>query len=175
MEKMTVKDIVRENKKNTSVFGVFMSEHINSGRSLRQFLAEERLKGRVPLRGEGSNYDPVKERVIIVAPREWGADAPDELVGASVRLDIIGLIPVSDDDDGNITVIRLTEATPGFEPDVVFDDSWVVENAALCPIGRNTWVRLNPPPMDQLLDDYDPDDDDDNDNDNDNDNEDSYF
>ena len=160
MEKISVTEIVRENKKNVEVFGVFMSEHINDGRSLRQFLAEERLEGRVPLRGEGSNYDPILDRVIVLVPHEWGADDPTELVGAEVRFSMIGTIPISDDtDDGKITVVRLTEASADAEPDVVFDDSWVVETAALCPLGRTTWVRLNPPPL-TLGDDPDPDDDD---------------
>ena len=158
MEKINVKDIVTANKKNTEVFGIFMSERINAGRSLRQFLADELQEGRVPLRGEESSYDPIKERVIIMVPREWGADSPDELVGAAVRFHMIGTIPVSDD-DGKITVVRLTEPTPDSKPDVVFDDHWLVETAALCPIGCDTWVRLNPPPM-NLGDDPDSDDDD---------------
>ena len=158
MEKISVTEIVRENKKNVEIFGVFMSEHINDGRSLRQFLADEFRKGRVPLRGMGGNYDPIKERVIVIVPREWGADSPDELVGAAVRFGMVGTIPISDD-DGDLTVVRLTEPTPDCEPDIVFDDHWLVENAALCPIGCNTWVRLNPPPM-NLGDDPDSDDDD---------------
>ena len=163
MEKISVTEIVRKNKKNVEVFGIFVSERINAGRSLRQFLADELQEGRVPLLGEESSYDPIKERVIIMVPREWGADSPDELVGAAVRFHMIGTIPVSDD-DGTIDIVRLTEPTPGSTPDVVFDDSWVVENAALFSLGRNTWVRLvPPPPMNQLLDDLDDDDDSDDD------------
>ena len=174
MEKLNVKDVVMANRKNTEAFGVFMSEHIHAhkpGCSLRQYLADEFSKGRVPLRGRGSNYDAIKERVIVTVPREWGADTPDELVGASVRFNMIGTIPISDDpDDGKITVVRLTEPTAGSTPDVVFDDSWVVENAALFGIGEHVWVRLAPPPMAEL-DDYEEEDDADDDNDG----EDSYF
>lgn len=165
MEKISVKEVVQENKKNVESFGVFMSECLHTGRSLRQFLAEERLEGRVPLRGEESNYDPIKERVIVLIPQTWGADDPTELVGAAVRFDMIGTIPISDDDDGKITVVRLTEAAADTEPDIVFDDSWIVENAALCPLGRNAWVRLHPPPP--MIPDNEPDDNNDDDNDSD--------
>ena len=165
MEPINVKDVVMENKLNTETFGIFMSERFHdrslpAGVSLRQFLADEFREGRVPLRGRDSNYDPVKERVIVMAPREWGADTPDELVGASVRFNMIGTIPISDEpDDGKITVVRLTEPTAGATPDVVFDDFWCVENAALFGIGRNVWVRLVPPPPMSELDDDDSDDD----------------
>lgn len=166
MELLNVKAVVRENKFNIEAFGVFMSERIHvgarHGRSLRQFLSDEFREGRVPLRGRCSNYDPLKEKVIVTAPRDWWADAPDELIGAAVRFNMIGTIPVSDDpDDGKITVIRLTEATSGSEPVIIFDGTKVVENAALFALGRNVWARLVPPPM-KWEDDPD---DDDNDSD----------
>ena len=152
MEQINVKDVVMENKINTETFGIFMSERflehsLPAGASLRQFLADEFREGRVPLRGEGTRYDPVKERVIVMVPREWEADDPTELVGASVRVTMIGTIPISDaPDDGKITVVRLTAPTANSTPDVVFDDSWVVENAALFGLGEHVWVRLAPPP-----------------------------
>lgn len=116
MEELSVKEVVAENRKNTKTFGVFMSARIiepdgRPGKFLRQFLAEERLQGRYPLLGEGSLYDPLKWDAIIVAPREWGATTPDELVGALVGVRVVGTIPIASGGHmtGEILVVRLTE------------------------------------------------------------------
>lgn len=116
MEEIRVSEVVRMNKKNTKVFGPFMSERIvcpdgRPGQLLSQFLAEERLQGRYPLLGDGPLYRPIEEGTIVVTPRKWGATTPDELVGALVGVTVIGTIPVAEDDPdaGEILIVRLTE------------------------------------------------------------------
>ena len=151
MEALSVKDIVRENKKNAEMFDIFMAERIIfpggvPGGHLCQFLTDEFRKGRVPLRGEMAKYDPVKEQAIVVVPREWGANTPDELVGAIVGVEVIGTIPIAEDqpDDGEILVVRLTEPGDGDGPAdwVRFGNGGLNETDV--HLGWDVWVDYPP-------------------------------
>lgn len=150
MEELSVKDVVWSNKRNTETFGIFMSERIIRPdgcpvQLLRQFLAEERLEGRVPLLGGGPLYRPLEERTIVVAPRTWGAETPDELVGALVGVKVIGVIPIAEDDPsaGEILIVRLTEPDGVTPADFVrAGDGGLHETDVY--LGWDTWVDYPP-------------------------------
>ena len=150
MEELKVADVVKSNKKNTIVFGPFMSERIilpdgRLGETLRQFLAEERLQGRYPLLGNGPLYRPLQEGTVVVAPRSWGAKTPDELAGALVGIEVIGTIPVAEDepDSGEILVIRLTEPD-GTSPADFVRSGPTTRTETDAPLGWDTWVDYPP-------------------------------
>lgn len=151
MEELSVKDIVWSNKRYTEVFGIFMSERLvvpdgRPGKLLRQFLAEERQEGRVPLLGGGPLYRPLEERSIVITPREWGVETPDELVGALVGVKVVGTIPIAEDDPsaGEILVVRLTEPDEGDGPAdfVRCGDGGFTETDV--HLGWDTWVDYPP-------------------------------
>ena len=151
MEKLNVKQIVWENRENTEAFGVFMAERIIfpggvPGGHLCQFLADEFQKGRVPIRGERAKYDPLKEKSIVVVPRGWGVNTPDELVGALVGVSVVGTIPIAEDrpDEGEILVVRLTEPGDGDGPAdwVRFGNGGLNETDV--HLGWDTWVDYPP-------------------------------
>lgn len=150
MEELSVLAVVRENKRNTKIFGAFMSEHIvlpdgRLGNTLCQFLAEERLDGRYPLLGDGALYRPIEQGTIVVAPREWGATTPDELAGALVGVSVIGTIPVAEDepDSGEILVVRLTDADGSAPADFVRVGT-TTRSETDVPLGWDTWVDYPP-------------------------------
>ena len=122
MEVLSVKEVVRENKRNLKSLSVFMDERIvrsngELGPRLDQFLAGERQMGLYPLLG-GAYYKPLQEGVIVTAPKSWGITTPNELVGALVGVRVIGSIPVAEDrpEHGEIHIVRLTEPDDGDGP-----------------------------------------------------------
>lgn len=171
MEELSVKEVVQENKRNAEAFGVFMSGRIvlpdgRPGQLLSQFLAEERLQGRYPLLGrESSPYKPLKWDAIIVAPREWGATIPDELVGALVGVSVVGNIPISSGGHmtGEIRIIRLTEPD-GTTPTEFVRADLSSEVETDIQLGWDTWVDYPPGiptafPPEEPESDHTPDDD----------------
>ena len=150
MEELRVVEVVRMNKKNTKVFGPFMSERIvlpdgRLGETLRQFLAEERWWGRYPLLGNGPLYRPIEEGTVVVAPKNWGVSTPDELAGALVAVEVIGTIPVAEDepDNGEILVVRLTDAD-GTAPADFVRSSPVIRTGTDVHLGWDCWVDYPP-------------------------------
>lgn len=150
MEDLKVAAVVLANKVNTAAFGPFMSEHIvlpdgRLGDTLCQFLAEERLYGRYPLLGDGALYRPIEEGTIVVVPREWGATTPDELTGALVAVEVIGTIPVAEDepDNGEILVVRLTDADGSAPADFVRVGTTAKTETDVA-LGWDTWVDYPP-------------------------------
>lgn len=150
MEELSVASVVKANKANNKAFGAFMTERIvrpdgGPSKILSQFLAEERLEGRYPLRGNGREYRPLKEEVIIVAPKAWGATNPSDLVGALVGVTVIGTIPIIKDNRKTmeIIVVRLTDPD-GTAPADFVRAGWapVVETEVY--LGRDTWVDYPP-------------------------------
>lgn len=168
MEDLKVADIVRANKRNTKIFGAFMSERLvlpdgRLGETLRQFLAEERLQGRYPLQGNGPLYRPIKEGTVVVVPRTWGATTPAELAGALVGIEVIGTIPVAEDEPsaGEILVVRLTDPDGTVPADFV-RSSPTIRTETDVPLGWDTWVDY-PPGIPTAFPAEDPEPDDDND------------
>lgn len=150
MEELSVKDVVKFNKASTKVFGPFMSERIvlpedSSGEILSQFLAEERRWGRYPLLGNGTAYQPIKEETIVVAPREWGATTPSDLVGALVGVKVIGTIPIIKDNHitAEILIVRLTDPDGVTPADSVRAD-WASAVETDVYLGMDTWVDYPP-------------------------------
>ena len=150
MEEMRVVDVVESNKMNVKTFGPFMSERIihpdgRPGETLIQFLAEERLAGRYPLLGDGALYRPIEEGTVVIAPREWGATTPDELAGALVSVEVIGTIPVAEDepDNGEILIVRLTDADGSAPADFVRVGPTVRTETDVA-LGWDTWVDYPP-------------------------------
>ena len=150
MEELRVVDVVRMNKKNTKVFGPFMSEHVilpdgRTGNTLCQFLADERREGRYPLLGDGPLYRPIQEGTVVVAPRTWGVTTPDELTGALVGIEVIGTIPVAEDEPeaGGILVVRLTEPDGVAPADFVRSAPTIRTETDVC-LGWDTWVDYPP-------------------------------
>ena len=170
MEDLKVAAVVLANKVNTAAFGPFMSERIilpdgRPGDLLCQFLAEERLDDRYPLLGDGALYRPIEERSIVVVPREWGATTPDELAGALVAVEVIGTIPVAEDEPaaGEILIVRLTEPDGSAPADFVRVGP-TVRTETDVPLGWDTWVDYPPGiPTAFPAEDPDPTDDDDDD------------
>lgn len=150
MEELRVASVVRENKKNTKAFGTLMSERIvlpdgGPGEILSQFLAEERREGRYPLLGDGKTYRPLKEETIIVAPREWGATTPNDLIGALVGVEVVGSIPITKDNilTAEIIVVRLTEPDGSTPADFV-RAAWKSCVETDVYLGMDTWVDYPP-------------------------------
>lgn len=146
MENLSISDIVKLNKTNTKALGQFMSERIDlpdgrPGELLSQFLAAERREGRYPLLGDGA-YRPILEETIIVAPREWGATTPDDLIGAHVGVQVIGTIPIIKDHQPTleILIVRLTEPD-GTEPPGLVYAGWTSVSETDIYLGRDTWVN----------------------------------
>lgn len=146
MENLCIANIVKFNKDNAKALGQFMSERIDlpdgrPGKILSQFLAEERREGRYPLLGDGS-YRPIVEEVIVVAPREWGATTPADLIGARVGFQVIGTIPIIKDHQPTleILVIRLTEPD-GTEPSNFVYAGWTSVSETDIYLGKDTWVN----------------------------------
>ena len=169
MEDLKVVDVVRGNKRNVKVFGPFMSERIvlrdgRLGETLRQFLAEERLAGRYPLLGNGPLYRPIEEGSVVVVPRTWGATTPDELAGALVGIEVIGTIPVAEDEPaaGEIVVVRLTEPDGTVPADFVRVAPTTRTETDVC-LGWDVWVDYPPgiPSAFPAEEEPEPDDDDD--------------
>ena len=150
MEEIRVVDVVENNKINTKAFGPFSHERIilpdgRPGETLLQFLAEERLAGRYPILGDGALYRPVEERSIVVVPREWDVTTPDELTGALVGVDVVGTIPISEDDPdaGEVRVIRLIEPDGTAPADFVRAGVGGYSETDLY-LGWDTWVDYPP-------------------------------
>lgn len=150
MEELKVADVVWFNKHNTETFGPFMTERIilpdgRSGELLSQFLADERREGRYPFLGDGQLYRPLEEGSVVVAPREWKATTPDELAGALVGVEVIGTIPVAEDDPehGEILVVRLTEPDGAVPADFVRVGPRVRTETDV-HLGWDTWIDYPP-------------------------------
>lgn len=167
MEALNVAAIVKANKTNTKVFGPFMSERIilsdgRTGNTLCQFLADERREGRYPLLGDGPLYRPIQEGTVVVAPRTWGVTTPDELTGALVGIEVIGTIPVAEDEPeaGEILVVRLTEPDGVAPADFVRSAPTIRTETDVC-LGWDVWVDYPPGiPSAFPAEDPEPDDDD---------------